>query len=195
MRAVKLYLVKKLFFLNIFFAKAWYSITMAATRKGAPLRKVENVYDIPDEFDWGTKYRKDPLNGMLDYMTHPTRLQDNLDKNKKFGDCDDHAIYWASVLKKSNLADKVWFAYYSMIKKGNGMMTAHAVCVYEKDGEEYWCDYRLPNKVEKDTWMIDSAGIYQCDYVAATKIEVEKLDAFDTPVFGKHEIFLNEDLK
>ena len=43
--------------------------------------------------------------------------------------------------------------------------------------------------------MIDSASIYQCDYVAATKIEVEKLDAFDTPVFGKHEIFLNEDLK
>tara|TARA_Y100001938_G_C8081722_1_gene429553 strand:- start:608 stop:1114 length:507 start_codon:yes stop_codon:yes gene_type:complete len=168
---------------------------MSLTRKDVHLRKAENIYDIPEFFDWGSKYRRDPLGGKLDYMTHPTRLQDNIDNERLFGDCDDHAIYWATVLKKSNLADRVWFGYYSMLKKGNGLMSAHALCIYEKDGQEYWCDYRLPNKVEKNEWMVDSADIYDCNYVAAAKIEIEDVDMFDTPKFGKTEIFLNKDLK
>lgn len=195
MKRIKLYLSQKLFFLNVLVSKAWYTFTMCMTRKDVNLRKAENIYDIPEFFDWGTKYRSDPLGGKFDYMTHPTRLQNNIDNERPFGDCDDHAIYWATVLKKSNLVDRVWFGYYSMLKKGNGMMTAHALCIYEKDGQEYWCDYRLPNKAARDEWMIDSADIYDCDYVAAAKIEIENVDMFDTPRFGKTEIFLNKDIK
>ena len=188
MKKIKIFLTKKLFSLNVSFAKAWYQLTMFMTRDNVPLRKVNDICDIPEFFDWGTKYRKDPVNGMLDYLTHPSRLQNNIDSGKLFGDCDDHAIFWATVLKKSNLADRVWFGYYSMLKKGNGQMSAHALCIYEKNGQEYWCDYRLPNKVDKNEWMIDSADIYDCSYVAAAKIEIEKVDIFDTPKFGKTEI-------
>ena len=127
---------------------------------------------------------------MFDYLTHPSRLQHNIDNEKPFGDCDDHAIFWATVLKKSGLVDRVWFGYYTMLKKGNGQMSAHALCIYEKDGKEYWCDYRLPNKVDKDEWMIDSADIYHCDYITAAKFEIEKVDTFDTPVFGTPKIYI-----
>ena len=195
MKKIKIYFVKKLFYISVIFSRMWYTFTMNVTRKDVHLRKAENIYDIPEFFDWGTRYRADPLNGVFDYLTHPTRLQDNIDQEKLFGDCDDHAIYWATVLKKSKLVDRVWFGYYSMLKKGNGMMSAHALCIYEKDGKEYWCDYRLPNRVEKNEWMIDSSDIYQCEYIAAAKFEIENVGPCDTPKLGKAEIFFNEDVK
>ena len=169
---------------------------MAVTRVNHHVSKVKEVKDIPPLFSYGSLYMRDPLGGKLDYLAHPTRLERRLSNRKmgeKFGDCDAHAIYWATKISKSGLAQNVWFAFYTMHDAGQDKYAGHAVCVFEDGMDYFWADYRLPTNCGTATvsnrweWAELSAFVYGKEPVAALMVKIDKVDANDTPVFGKAE--------
>lgn len=172
------------------FSKLWYEFTMAVSRdKQYRLPVYENVEDIPKAFDFGSKYRFDTiLERESDHLTHPSTLQKRLEEGKaRFGDCDDHAIYWCTALLKSKLAKKVWFAFYAMKAEDNTHYSAHAVCVFQGlDDNIYWADYTNPRKIEEvKDFMKDSAKRYKRVPIAGAIWHVKGIKRNDTPVFGK----------
>jgi len=183
---------KKLPFISLW----WYRFTMAITRVNHHVSKVKEISDIPSLFSYGGLYMSDPFGGKLDYLAHPTRLERRLDTRVaggKFGDCDDHAIYWATKIVKSKLAYNVWFAFYTMYDEEQDRYSGHAVCVYEDSMDYFWADYRLPTNCGTATlknqweWAELSAFVYGRKPVAALMVKVDKVDANDTPIFGKVE--------
>lgn len=185
---IKIYLLKTTYKYWAVFSRFWYSLTMRATRRNYELKTVDSPEQIPVLFDYGSKYLKDPLDGKFDYLAHPSLLEKRLESGQQFGDCDDHAIYYASKLIKSGLADKAWFAYYTMSDPTGSNLASHAVCVYEKDGQSFWADYRAPRKV-KSVWDFaeQSAEIYNKRAVAACMFEIQ-LKSCDTPVFTNSRV-------
>lgn len=180
-------------YLFTWFSMLWYRLTMRFSRKkGSSVKKFDSIEEIPKAFNFGKDYRSDMLFGSKsDHLTHPSKLQWNLDNEQEFGDCDDHAIYWCVSLLKSGLAKKVWFAFYSMkeVDEQNVVLdrSAHAVCVFcGLDDELYWCDYRNPRKMEKiEDFMHQSAGERNKQAVAGCIWLVNGLEKDDTPKFGK----------
>ncbi len=170
------------------FSRLWYSATMLLTKKEHELGTVETPEEIPKMFDYGSKYISDPLGGKLDYLAHPSLLEKRLDQGKSFGDCDDHAIYYATKLKKSGLADRAWFAYYTMCDHTGSGISSHAVCVYEKDSRIFWADYRNPREVASHwDFAVYSAGIYGKKPIAACMFEIEMKDQ-NSPEFVSTEV-------
>ena len=144
---------------------------------------------IPNDYGWGRRYKKDPLNGKLDYLTHPSKLAHNAAFELEFGDCDDHAIFWCTALLKNKLATHAWFCFYSMEKIEDASTSAHAICVFRgaSCGRYYWCDYNLPTSLgEQPTgWMQESARGYDAVPLIGAMIKVVWVDPDDTPVFGE----------
>ena len=172
----------------VFLSVLWYTITMRFTK--IPSKRVgyyHNSVEIANDMGWGKRYKKDPLNGKLDYLAHPSRLAKNVEDRSPFGDCDDHAIYWCVALLKNKIAERAWFCFYSM-EKDNGETSAHAICVFQ-DHEDmfYWCDYNLPVFLDeyRDKWPYRSAEAFGAQPYAAVMVEVKKVLEDDTPVFGE----------
>jgi len=185
--------IKKFFIKNsihfLFFVKLWYGMTMRVTKlKGKRVRKFDSLNEIPNSYGWGTRYKRDPLNGKLDYLTHPSRLAHNAENELPFGDCDDHAIYWCVALLKAGFASQTWFCIYQM-EKEDGSLSGHAICVYKSasDGMYYWVDYPLPSCMDefRDKWAYRSAETYNATPLCAGMIEVTEVKEDDTPVFGE----------
>lgn len=177
----------KLGYLFTWFSMKWYQLTMWMTKRSdARVREYASVEEIVAALQYGKLYRYDELFGKKgDHLTHPSALQFNLNNGGKFGDCDDHAIYWCAALLKSGLAKKVWFAFYSM-KKGD-KYEAHAVCVFEDMNHELnWCDYGMPNKIERiSDFQVLSAQGFGKEALGGVIWHVTHLKDDDTPVFGK----------
>lgn len=173
----------------MFFVKLWYGMTMRVTKlKGKRVRKFDSLREIPNSYGWGTRYKRDPLNGKLDYLTHPSRLAHNAENELPFGDCDDHAIYWCVALLKGGFASRAWFCIYQM-EKEDGSFSGHAVCAYQSatDGMFYWTDYPSPTCLDefRDKWVYKSAQTYGATPLCAGMIEVVDIEEDDTPVFGE----------
>jgi hypothetical protein len=185
--------IKKFFIKNsihfLFFVKLWYGLTMRLTKVNTNrVRNFETLDEIPHSFGWGSRYKKDPLNGKLDYLTHPSRLARNVELGEPFGDCDDHAIYWCVALLKSGLASRAWLCIYQM-EKEDGSFSGHAICTFKstKDNMYYWSDYPLPTYLDeyRDKWAYRSAQTYGATPLCAGMIEVTAVKEDDTPVFGE----------
>lgn len=100
--------------------------------------------------------------------------------------CDDHAIYWCTVIKKYNLARKVYIGFVYMVGADNKSM-GHAVCVYEGwDGVVAWGDYGYPTPV-KDVWEFANVAEdrYKAKKVSAALVEIRKVKGDCTPMYGK----------
>jgi len=153
------------------------------------VRYYDSCNEIADDYGWGSRYKQDPLNGKLDYLTHPSRLAYNAANELPFGDCDDHAIFWCTALLKSGIAKRAWFSFYSMEKITGGEMSAHAICVFEHADNEmyYWADYQLPSCLDefKDKWLAKAAEKFKSTPIVGAMIEVVRIKEDDTPVFGK----------
>lgn len=125
----------------------WREFTMLASRrraKGTRLKTITSILLIPEFLEFGRDYRPDPgKKGNWDQTIHPCLVQRKINTHN-FGtknmDCDDHAVYWSSMLLKNKLADKVWFVTLRW-QKG-----AHAFCVYQKGNDFFWGDYIYPEK-------------------------------------------------
>ena len=181
--------MKKLYRPWSYLSGLWYQSTMMLTKRNCELKVVSRVSEIPELFDYGNKYIKDPLGGNFDYLAHPSLLEKRLESGDKFGDCDDHAIYYACKLKKSGLAEKAWFAYYTMCDPTGSGISSHAVCVYESGGQSYWADYRNPHKMSgRWDFATQSAQIYDKKPIAACMFEVDLRPCDDTPIFVNKKV-------
>lgn len=168
----------------------WYGLTMKLTKiRTRRVGYYHSFEQIPNDYGWGRRYKKDPLNGKLDYLTHPSRLAHNAAFELGFGDCDDHAIFWCTALLKNGLAKKAWFCFYTMERIEDGRMSAHAVCVFEhaEKGMYFWCDYQLPSCLDefRDKWLQRAAEAFDAKPIVGAMIEVLRIEEDDTPVFGE----------
>lgn len=178
-------------YLFTWFSQIYYILTMKISQN-LPNSKIPIFYkfeDIIKILNYGKFYKHDNIaNIFKDYLIHPRVIQNRLENKTLFGDCDDHAIYWCAAIKKSKLAKKVWFSFFTM--KGrwpDDTYSAHAVCVYEDfDGKFFWCDYGKPNLIEKiEDFQIKSAERYGCEAVCGVTWEILSVSEDDTPIFGK----------
>jgi hypothetical protein len=161
--------------------------SFAATNKSCEIPKFKSIEDIKILISDGGYVHDNIGNVIKDYLIHPRVIQCRLSNKSALGDCDDHAIYWCTAIKKSDLAKKVWFSFFSMKEKEkNPRYSAHAVCVFlGKDDKFYWCDYYLPRIIEKpEDFQIDSANLYKNEAICGAMWEVVALESDDTPIFG-----------
>ena len=174
------------------FSKMWYLITMffSKTAERCPIPIYSSTQEIREAIKDGTLYTSDNIaNVIRDYLIHPSTLQCRLNKGSKFGDCDDHAIYWCVSLKKSKMVKKVWFSFYTM-REFDGIdesYSSHAVCVYlDNKDRMFWCDYKNPNEIEEmSQFQKQSANRYGKEPICGVTWEVIDVKEDDTPVFGK----------
>ena len=175
----------------LWFVKFWYGLSMFLTRdRKTKVAEYTTYQEVVDAIGSGSKWRPDPIKGMLDVTTHPTRFQQRLNRNKEeVEDCDGHAAYWCVSLLKSGLASKAWFCFFQMKKRTTGKQTGHALCVFEDfQGRLKWCDYLLPSNLDpKDdwSWATQSANVFNADAIAAGMIEVELDKKTDSIKFKK----------
>ena len=173
------------------FSKLWYSFTMLLSKKleKCPIQIYNNVEEIKNALGKGSLYKYDMIAGVKsDYLIHPGVIQCRLESKTKFGDCDDHAIYWCSALKKSKIAKKVWFSFFTMKEIGvDNSYSSHAVCVFtDKQDQMYWCDYRSPRNIQKFAdFQKESAKLYGNEPVCSVMWEICEIKPDDTPIFGK----------
>lgn len=180
----------------IIFSQIWYQITMFFTKfkDSCVVPIYKDFADIKNVLSSRSLYISDKLFGFdSEHMMHPRRIQCRLNEQVQFGDCDDHAIYWCTAIKKSKLAKKVWFAAFQMKSNDNpDKFSGHAVCVFmDFNGKYYWCDYRMPELIEKrEDFMHKSAKRYNCTPIVGITWEIDYIKEDDTPVFGKINRFL-----
>jgi len=156
----------------------WYSLTLTLTHrrhKHAKVRTYSDAREIAEAIDWGRRWRPDPLKGVLDVCMHPRKFQSRIyAQDKEFGDCDDHALYWATALLTSGLADRAYLGTVWWSKEGKKDV-GHVVCVFEKDGDTYWTDYGIPRKTVDGVnwaWAKDVVERRGATLQAAAKFEV-----------------------
>ncbi len=104
------------------------------------------------------RWTKDPWNGKLDIIKHPTFMQQAIEQHPDFsGDCDDFAAYDCVALAKNKLADEQWFASALWVDAKSNTITGHAICVYRVGTE--WFHIGNWNKCvpmplqSKTSWM------------------------------------------
>jgi len=168
------------------FTPLWYGFTSFLTRfrRWPPLPGYKNAKEIAEAINWGKNWRPDPLKGVLDVMMDPRKFQSRLDAgDKEYGDCDDYAIYWCTALLQSELADRAWFGSIWYAKPGE-KASGHAVCVFERDGLRYWCDYKEPRiAIDMWEWARDVAALRGRIALAAGMTEVKLRKRSGAPKF------------
>lgn len=173
------------------FSKIYYILTMKISEmlKECPLPVFVNKKEIRLLLAGGRLYKHDNVAQVFkDYLIHPRVIQCRLENKIPFGDCDDHAIYWCTALKKSKLAKKVWFSFFTM--KGrwpDDTYQSHAVCVFQdKNNRLYWCDYAEPKLIDNlADFQVQSAKLYGCEAICGAMWQVVDVKNDDTPVFGE----------
>ena len=179
--------------------KLWYSFTMLLTRKSGVKVKSNFIsyMEIAKELSFGMRYKKDPLNGMLDVLTHPTRIQDRINKDQLIDDCDGHAIYWATTLLKTHLVKNAWFSFIMFGDDSTDAIQGHAVCVFQDWNDQmFWVDYNKPKNFDNTSastwdWCGQVCKSFSKDDgdllkpLTAGMIKINKITETDTPVFGE----------
>lgn len=173
------------------FSKIYYTLTMMISKRllNCVVPMFYDAKDISKILNYGKLYKHDNIANIFnEYLIHPRVIQCRLQQQELFGDCDDHAIYWCTAIKKSNLAKKVWFSFFTMKGKWpDDTYQSHAVCVFQGNDEKfYWCDYKNPNFIEKlEYFQVESANSYGCIPICGAIWEIIDVKNDDTPIFGK----------
>lgn len=149
----------------------WYTVTLNVTRlrRWPPLPRFYTDREIAEELAWGEHWRPDPWRGYLDVVMDPRKMQARIDAGEtRLGDCDDHAMYWATALLQSGLCERAWIGTVWYGKGG------HAVCVFQRNGQEWWTDYGLPGAILAPWgWAYEAAIERDKQAVCAGMVEVK----------------------
>lgn len=155
----------------------WYGLTMTLTRKRRypDLPYYRTVYDVSRALSLGRRWRPDPLGGKLDVLSHPRKVQWKMDRgNGGIGDCDDHAIYWATAILQNNLAQRVYLGTVWAKRPSDKRGFGHVVCVWDDGRDIYWGDYFAPSRTLGIwSWAHDYSLQTQSVVHAAGLIEVK----------------------
>lgn len=170
-----------------FLLRFWYGLTCRLTWKRSPwVHRYTHPHGIAQRLAYQT-YKTDPLKGKFDFMSHPRKVEAKLVANKRIGDCDDHAIYWAVALLKSGLSQEVYFAIYQAVD-AEGRRFGHAVCVFRYQGAWYYADYGHPVEVvDKWGYMRKDCALRKATPVGGILLRVESVSRGDTPRFRDAE--------
>lgn len=162
----------------------WYNFTQWLTRKKtAAIPRIERPVEVTRRLRGGALYKPDPLRGVVDYMSHPGRVQRRLDRGEKVGDCDDHVAYWCRCLL--TLPDVEWVKLGVVVYHYDGerLATRHTVALWEDDtGQRWWADYGKPRQWGED-WhfshqVVESMGadvFYWAGTVDVTGLKHDRL--------------------
>lgn len=170
----------------LWFVPFWYGLTMRLTRvKGVQVMTPDSPSSIAAALAYGRRWRRDPLKGKMDVLSHPTRVQRRIDKGEPIGDCDDHAIIWCVALWKGRFTRRLYFAYLQYVDE-KGKQSGHVVCNYQAlDGKWYWADYDRPQLHDGGLdWAHRVATAYGGTPVCAAMIEIKDATN-DNPKFGR----------
>lgn len=143
-----------------FFMRIWYAISQFFTGFGGKqLPHFNNTQEIVAALHYGARYRADRR--AFGAMLHPFKMQARMNREKRLGDCEDHAAYWACALRRSLIAFEVYIGciYY----RQNGKQLGHAVVVFRPRGDSryYWADYGMPQPLAHlDAWPQDVFAVY-----------------------------------
>lgn len=166
------------------FVPFWYGLSVRLTRKrGVVIPKYDNFYQIAYVLSRGVWWRKDPLNGILDTMSHPTKTHVlGIKRSPKIGDCEDHSVYWVVAALHSGLVDEAWLGTVQYRRK-DGKPGGHVIYIFKIGGEWYCGDYSEPSRISDEwawvPWYTDKA-------VAAGMWKMSVGKNF-TPKFGKYQ--------
>lgn len=163
----------------------WFSRFAAL---GLKVETFDNTLDIHKKLTYLDHYRADPWKGKLDNLSHPTLVQKRIYNGMSLGDCDDHGIYWATALLKSDLAVKVWFCSVQYKAAGDTeRIGGHIRCVWEDHaGRFWWADYDAPRQIEDfATGWVQSYLDAGATVIGTIMIPVVRVTKKDTPKFGK----------
>jgi hypothetical protein len=107
-----------------------------------PLFKYQSPGELENVISKQFQYRRDPLDGNLDYTSHPEYVQAVLDDPKlKDGDCDDGHWYIANCLKAIKDVTAVYFL--SSGWDGPAGAGGHCTAVYKYNGAWYHFDWTI----------------------------------------------------
>jgi len=125
-------------------------------------RKPLTKYKTPEELEAAMKnfqYRKDPLNGSIDYVSHPEYVQWALDNpDVKDEDCDGGHWYVANALKMIPGVENVLFLNSGWDgPKGSG---GHSTAVYQYFGKWYHFDWKIYSLEDPCSAVSDVAKRY-----------------------------------
>lgn len=168
----------RVFYRHFFwFVPLWYGLSMTLTRRKRKYPAIElyrRVEDIPVALHHGDRWREDPVRGLLDVAMHPRKFQSRIDADApEFGDCDDHAVYWATTLLASGLCVRAWLASVSYEGK-DGKVGGHAVCVFERTADRFfWADYNDPRPTAGFDWATQIVNARNATLLGAGMVEVE----------------------
>lgn len=178
--------IKFFYFALLWVVPYWYRITMYFTRdKFISVRKRKSKQEIISALSWGKTWTADPLGGVFDMLSHPTKIERNISLGKSVGDCDDHAVYWATCLLKSRLAKRAWLSFYQY-ETIEGKVSGHVVCVFQDwYGDYFWTDYKTPEKIKhRFEWVTLMEYRKRRVVLGAAEIQVLGVSLDDTPVLG-----------
>ncbi len=180
-------------FTSLFKFYFYFTMFVSKIKGQKPVKTFDSLIDAKNYIDRNNIYRYDKI----DSIFHPRRVQHNIDKLGYVGDCDDFAIYWASILLKSKLAKDVSIGscYY---ERSDGSFGGHSVCIFrDNNGKLYWADYnRIYDSNRSNTWYHNIGNVlYGKRLVAVTTLQVKEITENDDIIFGKIDkyIFTKED--
>ena len=139
----------------VFFVEVWYRTCLLLTKTRTKVKFHSSYKRIAEELSWGKEYTPDPVKGLLDVITHPSRVQRRVNAGMKVGDCDDHAAYWAAAVEDSELcipgSARLGFVRY---RNKSGKLSGHVVALWKdkKTGVSLWADYAEPTEFFSDDW-------------------------------------------
>jgi hypothetical protein len=171
------------------FGIGWYQLTQELSLDDSrPVQPAASPQEILERLRFGQSYAPDPINGALDIMRHPRRVQRWIDTGKPLGDCDEHAAYWLACLLRSGLAAEAWLGIFQGQEVATGKTFGHALALWraQPDGPILWADYTTPATTDgRGGWVDAVATAYGARPLFAGMAHVTRLNELDTLIFGE----------
>lgn len=110
------------------------------------------------------QYKKDPLEGQIDYVSHPEYVQAVLnDPDAKDGDCDDGHWFVANAMKKCVGVTEVYYLSCGFSSSKIDKDSGHAVCVYKYNNSWFLYDWKIYPIGNPNDAMMEIAKRYTGD--------------------------------
>lgn len=126
----------------------WYRVTQVCTllvRDDVPVRWCTSINQAVTNLGEGRKWKAD--RPVLDVMSHPRVVQARIDRGAKVGDCEDHAAYILSALRRVAFLWRPYVFTVQMVDRKTGKVSGHCIMGYSQEYGLVVADYGPPLKV------------------------------------------------